>query len=43
MFDVWDKNKTIFDDKQNLNTNKIPQNIKDNAKSNNTKSTEKQD
>ena len=36
MFDIWDKNKTIFDDKQNLNTNKLPQNIKDNAKSDHT-------
>ena len=39
--DTWEKNKDLFDDKLRIDFKTFPQNTNDNAKSNNTKSTEK--
>ena len=43
LFDTWEKNKELFDDKRRIDVKTFPQNTNNNAKSNNTKSTEKKD
>jgi len=42
LFDTWEKSKPLFDDKLRIDTKTFPQNTNDNAKSNNTKSTKKE-
>ena len=43
LFDTWERNKELFDDKLRINIKTFPQNTNYNAKSNNAKSTEKKD
>lgn len=43
LFDTWEKNKELFDNKRRTDVKTFPQNTNNNAKSNNTKSTEKKD
>jgi len=42
LFDTWEKDKPLFDDKLRIDTKTFPKNTDDNAKSNNTKSTKKE-
>ena len=43
LFDTWEKNKPLFDDKLRIDTKTFPKNTNDNAKPNYKRSTEKKD